>query len=202
MHNHKHRFTTHVAIAIATLILAAPMSANAAIIQEDYFTEATIEETSFAHDGTLWTYDAVNDELDFGPGSSGLYNPNSATQAVSDDGVWTLSFDVRIEFDDSDAGGNLFKFPLIAQSDNLLEIQLTSAQFAGTFDFDISDDGGIVGEVAAVTQGLFQDTWYHMDLVFNRTGSWVDYMGSDVGPGMADLWVDGEIGMWGITTMA
>ena len=191
------------AVTVVLMSFAAPMAANAAVLQEDYFTEATIEETSFEHDGVLWTLDTVNDELDFGPdGTSALYWPNSATEAVSDDGVWTLSFDVRIDFDETEED-NLFKIPIIAQNDNLLEIQLKpSAAYTNDLEFAIEDHGGIFGEDTDVTQGLDANTWYHMDLVFNRTGSEVLYNDFDVAAGNADLWIDGVIGMWGIVTEA
>ena len=192
-------------LALPVMFLGRPMAANAGILQEDYFTEDTLAETSFANDSDIFTLDTVNDELDFlGDGSgnklSGLYNLDAGTVTGTKNAAWTLSFDVRASFNDL-LEDNLIKIPLIGQNGNLLEIQLAPSG-TNDFDFDIVDVGVIDGETAAVIAGLDQDTYYHVDVVINRSGSALtDYFGEqDLAIDDADFWVNGVLGMWGIDT--
>ncbi len=191
-------------LALAVMFLGAPMAANAGILQEDYFTEATLGDTSFVNDYPgFCVLDTANDEMDFaGDGLDTkecvIYNVDAGTTTGTASAVWTLSFDIRADFDDL-LDDNLIKIPLIGNGGNLAEIYLEPS---GTNDMDFSMDQPSTGETTAVIEGLDQDTYYHVDLVLNRTGSTLtDYFGEqDLAADEADFWVNGVLGVWGIDT--
>ena len=175
-----------------------------AVLQNDYFTEATLGETSFVNDHNGYAVlDTVNEELDcIGDGNAEkecvIYNVDAGTTTGTASAVWTLSFDVRADFNDS-LSQNWIKIPLIGNGGNLSQIYLEPS---GSNQFDFSMDEPSTGESSSVIAGLDQDTYYHVDLVLNRTGSTLtDYKGTqDLAADRADLWIDGVLGVWGIDT--
>ena len=189
-------------LALPVMFLGRPMAANAGILQSDYFTEDTLAETSFVNDTAgFGVLDTANDELDFDSDGDEkacvIYNVDAATTTGTDSAVWTFSLDVRAVFDND---GDLIKIPLIGQNGNLAEIYLEQIDVSDEMNFSM--DAPSTGETTAVIEGLDQDTYYHVDLVLNRTGSTLtDYFGEqDLLADEADLWVNGVLGVWGIDT--
>jgi len=185
-------------LALPVMFLGRPMAANAEILQGDYFTEDDITGTSFSN-GTP-PYAEVNtgtQELDFDPDGDDKdsieYATLGDTTTGTDGALWTFSLDMRVVF--GEAGG-LIKIPLWAD-DNMLEIYYE--EDGGSTLFSMDQDS--TGEDTDVIAGLPDDTWYHLDLVVNSTGDEVIYNDGDmdVGPGKADLWIDGVLGIWNIT---
>jgi hypothetical protein len=193
-----------LALAVVVMFLGAPMAANAGVLQSDDFSGADIDDTSFETWDDFAEVNTGTEELDILGGSrkGGIfYYVDAGTTTGTDSAVWTFSLDVRavlVAFDNGRDGlkDGLIKIPLIGEGGNLAEIYIEQDGSDMTF----SMDAPAVGEIASVTTGLAQNTWYHIDLVLNRTGSEVIYNGTDVAANKADLWIDGEIAIYGIDT--
>jgi len=182
-------------LALSVMFLGGPMAANAAILQGDYFTEDDITGTSFSNgDPPFAEVNTGTEELDFAADDIKdciEYATTGDTTTGTDGALWTFSLDMRVVF--GEAGG-LIKIPLWASS-NMLEIYYE--EDGGSTEFSM--DQASSGEDTDVIAGLPDDTWYHLDLVVNSTGSLVEYNETDVAAGKADLWIDGEYGIWNIT---
>jgi hypothetical protein len=193
-----------LALAVVVMFLGAPMAANAGVLQSDDFSGADIDDTSFETWDDFAEVNTGTEELDILGGSrkGGIfYYVDAGTTTGTDSAVWTFSLDVRavlVAFDNGRDGlkDGLIKIPLIGEGGNLAEIYIEQDGSDMTFSMDAPS----AGSTASVIAGLAQNTWYHIDLVLNRTGSEVLYNGTDVAADRADLWIDGVIGIWGIDT--
>jgi len=206
----RHQFALAL-LTVAVIFLAAPMAANAAVLQADYFTEATLGDTNWSntYGGTPLTLDTVNKQLDWsfnqtGDGDS-AWDLSPSSSGTGDGDTWTISFDVQFGAFDPDTEDPFMNLFFNGEDETMLEIQFKdwgdypsdSMQVNPRTDILDPPDGG---EVDAVIGDLALDTWHHVDIVFNRSGgTLVGYSGTtqDMADNTIDLWVDGDIGVYG-----
>ena len=202
MSSYRCHFAVQVAIAVAVLVSAGPMSAHATVIKLAYFGENL---SGWTNEGELEPLQWNGDEqaVDFtAPGIADWDLPSDVQVQLADGSTntWTISFDVRLGAVESDTELNIR--PQTAAGTELLNIG---------FEQDDSDSdkwqivptgqGGGNGEPSDhFIKGLFVGDWYHIDLVFNRSGdALTDYNGTqDLADDQVDLWVDGLLGASGI----
>ena len=208
----RHQFALAV-LTVAVLFLAGPMAANAVVLQADYFGEDTLGDTNWENTwGTPLTLDTVNDQLnwnfaDADGDSDAAWDLSPSSSGTGDGDTWTISWDMQFGAWDAETTRPWLTLVLLGDGEEMLEMQFKDWDDFGAMQ--INPKTGILdppdgGEVDAVISDLAVDTWHHVDIVFNRSGSeLVDYSGTqDMADDTIDLWVDGDIGVYGFTIVA
>jgi hypothetical protein len=196
-------------LALAVMFLAAPMAANAGVLQSDDFTEATLGETNWSNTwGAPLTLDTGNEELDWNfrdddGDSDAAWDLSDSTAGTADTKTWTISWDMQFDAIDEETERQWLVLAFLGDDEQALEIQFKDGSINPRNDLLILNEGEVneveVGyEVDAVLSDLAVNTWIHVDIVFNRSGSELTYNGGqDLADDGIDLWVDGEIGVYG-----
>jgi len=189
------------------MFLGAPMAANAGELQSDYFDEATIEETNWenTYGGTPLTLDTGNERLDWNfvdadGDSDAAWDLSPSSSGTGDGDTWTISWDMQFGAWDAETERPWTVLMFLGDGEEMLEIQFKDWGDDGAMQINPRTDlvvGG--GEVDGVIGNLAVDTWYHVDIVFNRSGGeLVGYSGTqDMADDTIDLWVNGDIGVYG-----
>jgi len=188
-------------LALAVMFLAAPMAANAAVLQSDDFSGANLGDTNWDNTfGAPLSLDAVNDQLDWNfrdalGDSDAAWDLSPSTAGTTDTNTWTISWDMQFNAwnDLTERAWTVLAF--LGNDEQALEIQFKDGSINPRNDLLMDGETPIGYEVDAVLSDLALDTWIHVDIVFNRSGSTLTYNGTDLFDDCIDLWIDGEIGV-------
>ncbi len=190
-------------LALAVMFLAGPTAANATVLQSDDFSEATLGETRWSNDGGApLSLDTGNEQLDWNfsnnDGDSGAaWDLSDSTSGTADTKTWTISWDMQFGAWDDEEERQWLILAFLGDDEQALEMQFKDGSINPKNDLlEVGED--VIGyEVDEVLSDLALDTWIHMDLVFNRSGSELTsyHGGQDLADDGIDLWVDGEIGV-------
>ncbi len=191
-------------LALAVMFLGAPMAANAGVVlQSDYFGEATLGDTNWENTvGTPLTLDTGNQQLDWNfrdadGDSDAAWDLSPSTAGTADTNTWTISWDMQFGAWNDLTERQWMVLAFLGNDEQALEIQFKDGSINPRNDL-LEEGETVIGyEVDAVLSDLAVDTWIHVDLVFNRSGSELTsyHAGQDLADDGIDLWVDGEIGV-------